>query len=250
MRHRDSKGSERSTRVVSLTWLRASRSLRRVKQALPVPHKRRRPGSAGSGDRGLDPTVQPAPAEVGALHDLGLSEGAVAAYLLDRSNVAEPRRRSPAAVPPLSGAMGAMPPSRAPVLYRALDRVSAAAMRQQARQLIFAARRSDDPEQRTSLAERAFEVAQAAEQLEHRTAAAAAAARAGMPQGANDDDPGASLRARAKRWHLRAEEYRTVADALQPGAARESYLHLARAYDTLADQFLARARLRSRSETR
>lgn len=49
------------------------------------------------------------------------------------------------------------------------------------------------------------------------------------------------LRQDAKRWRMRAEEYRTIADATASEAARNSYLSLARSYEVLAARAEGRA---------
>lgn len=49
------------------------------------------------------------------------------------------------------------------------------------------------------------------------------------------------LRQDAKRWRMKAEEYRTVADATASEAARNTYLYLARSYEVLAARAEGRA---------
>lgn len=49
------------------------------------------------------------------------------------------------------------------------------------------------------------------------------------------NDAGA-LRRDARRLRLRAEEYRTIAEACRDDGARNTYLHLARSYDVLAER--------------
>lgn len=47
---------------------------------------------------------------------------------------------------------------------------------------------------------------------------------------------GADLLDEARRWRMRADEYRVIADACQSDGARSTYLQLARSYDALADR--------------
>lgn len=61
-------------------------------------------------------------------------------------------------------------------------------------------------------------------------------------------DSAAVLLEKAKRWRMRAEEYRVVSENIQSPVAREAYAHLATTYERLADQFEIRARLPSGSE--
>lgn len=49
------------------------------------------------------------------------------------------------------------------------------------------------------------------------------------------------LRQDAKRWRMRAEEYRTIADATASEAARNTYFSLARSYEVLAARAEGRA---------
>jgi hypothetical protein len=121
------------------------------------------------------------------------------------------------------------------VLDRALSRLSLDELRYEAGRLAAESRLADDPEQRASLAERAFDLAQFAERADRLSADMAPAASVSANENVN------RLLERVRQWRMRAEEYRTVADALQHATARESYLHLALAYETLAEQFEVRA---------
>lgn len=168
-------------------------------------------------------------AELSALIDVGMSDRAIAAYFgVDESEVAA-----------LRGRHG---------LTAETARVES--MRREARQLVAESQRSADPGEKIRLAEQAFELAQLAEGLERRAATAATAADAaaepetGPPAGPADAETPDALLDKAKRWRMRAEEYRTVAEALvHSPSARLTYLHLADSYDALANQTEARARL-------
>lgn len=141
--------------------------------------------------------------------------------------------RKPGDGPPAENRPAAAAPPH--FLSRAFDRLSVDALRYEAAQLVLESRATDDLEQQCALAERAFELAQAAERLDHSQSpapASPAANSAAAAVAANENlDPRLE---RARRWRMRAEEYRTVAEAMQTPMARDTYLRLARAYDGLA----------------
>lgn len=124
------------------------------------------------------------------------------------------------------------------ILQRAMDRLSRDELRYEASQLAAESRLCEDAEQRQLLAERAFELAQLAERAE-RSPTEAPVAPVSSDASANQKVD--RLLERVHRWRMRAEEYRTVADALSHPRARETYLHLAHTYETLAEQYEARA---------
>ncbi len=115
-------------------------------------------------------------------------------------------------------------------------------MREQARGLITASRSSVDPIKRRETAERAFELAQFAEREERRLFDVIAAVGPGAGVRLYHLDAAAGLLQKARRWRKRAEEYWAVSEALRTPLARETYAHLARSYEKLADHFEARAR--------
>lgn len=118
---------------------------------------------------------------------------------------------------------------------RANGHDTVAELRRAARQLMAEAQAGTDLDARRECAEQSFELAQLAEQLERRLAGV-------VPVIDGADRTNGALLEKARRWRLRAEEYRAVADALQHShAARHAYLHLAHSYDTLANQTEARA---------
>lgn len=173
--------------------------------------------------------ITPDPSEIAALIELGLSDGAIATYRqVDIAMVASRRRQ-------LRQAPAAPPADDADILARAQERLSVNEMRYQALQLTEDAQHCADAMQRTVLSERAYDLAQEAE----RRARGLDAGRSGQlatPRPSNDDAV-EQARRRAERWRLRAEEYRTVAEVTRNLRARETYLHLARSYDALADRF-------------
>jgi hypothetical protein len=60
------------------------------------------------------------------------------------------------------------------------------------------------------------------------------------------EDGGKAVQDQARRWRMRAEEYRVVADAMTNDSARQTYLRLAQNYEGLADRAEQRAAGRSR----
>jgi hypothetical protein len=54
-----------------------------------------------------------------------------------------------------------------------------------------------------------------------------------------------NLRDDARRWRMRCEEYRAVADAVLNVSARQTYLRLAKNYESLAERAESRARGRA-----
>lgn len=127
------------------------------------------------------------------------------------------------------------------LLDRAFDRLSRDELRYEVKLLIAESRSTDDPEQRQLLADQAFELAQLAECKGRLLSEISVAPSFSAPVGANENAN--RLLEKARRWRMRAEEYRTVAEALQHPSARESYLHLARTYETLADSWEVRVQL-------
>lgn len=55
------------------------------------------------------------------------------------------------------------------------------------------------------------------------------------------DDAAVAALEKAKRWRMRAEEYWAVSEQMRTPRARETYAHLARSYERLAEQFETRA---------
>jgi hypothetical protein len=53
----------------------------------------------------------------------------------------------------------------------------------------------------------------------------------------------------SRRWRMRAEELRTMADQCKTAEARESFLRLAKDYDLLAERAEARAQAQRDRET-
>lgn len=161
--------------------------------------------------------------ELAALLDLGMADDRVAAYLGVGVEMVAGLRQSHR-------------------LDRRDDGTAIMAMRGAARLLIAESRRSADPIHRLGAAARAFELAQRAECEERRLANVASAPR---PREAVYDRPGdaaaAALLEKARRWRRRVEEYWAVSEATQTQLARDTYTHLARSYERLAEQFEARA---------
>ncbi len=226
----DRDADNRANQDISPYLLRSPRSLEQAQRQ----RERQRQSAAAPGEPPADRwTVSPA--EVAALIDLGVSDDAIATYLLiDQAQVAALR----AYLHDIGGHPGQPADNRATILDRAFHRLSVAELRDQARVLIAEAR--INPDEATPFAERAFGLAQMAEALERR-AADDAASPAGTTSDQDNEDDAAVLHERARRWRMRAEEYRTVAEAIQSPSAREAYVHLAHSYEALAAQFEARA---------
>ena len=221
---------------ISPYLVRSPRSLQQVQRQ----RERQRQLTAGRIAPSTLPEWAVTPAEMAALIDLGMSDAEISSYLLvDLENVANLRSFLE------TGAPGQATIGRAGILERAFRRLSVAEMRDQARLLAAEARSEPEPVQRRTLAERAFELAQLAEATERRSADKPPAPGTRTAE-ANNGDEAAQPLERARRWRMRAEEYRVVAEAVQSPSARETYIHLARSYETLAEQFEFRAALSSR----
>lgn len=120
-------------------------------------------------------------------------------------------------------------------LDHVVERLSRDQLRFEASLLTAESRRTEDPERRELLAGRAFELAQLAERREPLPSEPPAA----PPMNANENVN--RMLDQARRWRMRAEEYRTIAAEMHHPIARGSYLHLARTYETLAGTYEERA---------
>ncbi len=182
--------------------------------------------------------------ELAALVDLGLAHDTIAKYLqIPAGALTELQNRyrvgdSESAAP---GDTAVPEPASKGAPAAAITR-----MREQSRLLMAESKITTDPGQRARSAERAFELAQLAECEERRLldmAATLGSAADARTDRNNHVDAAAVLLDKARRWRMRAEEYRTVSEALRTPIARETYAHLAHSYERLADQFEARANL-------
>lgn len=117
------------------------------------------------------------------------------------------------------------------LLDHAIERLSRDQLRFEASLLTAESRATEDPERRELLANRAFELAQLAERREPLPSE--------PPMSANENVN--RMLDQARRWRMRAEEYRTIAAEMHHPIARGSYLHLARTYETLAGTYEERA---------
>ena len=175
-------------------------------------------------------------AELAALVDLGMSDERIATYL--GIGLADLRSRYQLRQNQGHARRGPSAAGR----QRAED-PSIKAMRDEARALLLQSKSNSAPAQRTKAAIRAFELAQLAECRERRLADITTPPEPERSAAqASATDAAAVLLDAARRWRMRAEEYWTVYESIRTPVARETYSHLARSYERLAEQFEARAR--------
>ncbi len=208
---------------VSPYLLRPTRSLRQV---LEQRERQRETLASQLSGKGAPPDPPGfAPSELAALTDLGLSDGAISAYLLlDPERVAQLRNPSP--VRPGDPGTGASVQELLEI--RALDRLTVAELRHHARVLIAESRRAANPYERAGLAEHAFELAQLAESAE----------RHSVEVTTSLSDTGesvlAALQKAAARSRAQAASYGTAAEKMHDSMTSEAYRRLARSYEASA----------------